>query len=346
MESLDRQRTILITGATGLVGSHLLRYLHQAGFTRLRALRRPDSELSLLGRLDDQIDWRVGDVLDADVLEAAMEGVDVVFHCAGLVSFQPRDHEALFRTNVQGTANMVNAALYQQVDQFIHVSSIAALGRSRNGQTIDETTRWERSPFNTRYGISKFQAEQEVWRGHAEGLSVAILNPAIILGGGDWSKGPARFFPLIADGFTFYPSGNSGFVDVRDVVQLLVLLMQKNINGRRFIANAGHYSYREFFQHIAHYLNTSPPSVPVRSWMAEIAWRWSALQSFFTGQPPFLTRETARQSQRTFYYDNTRSLEELDFTYRDLEATIRETAQLYLDCTQEHLTYGMQPLPF
>lgn len=346
MKHLDRQRSILITGATGLVGSHLLRYLHQAGFTQLRALRRPDSDLSLLGHLAQHIDWHIGDVLDFDVLEKAMDGIQVVFHCAGLVSFQPRDHDALFRTNVEGTANMVNAALYQGVEHFIHVSSIAALGRSREGQTIDESTRWERSPFNTRYGISKFQAEQEVWRGHAEGLPVAILNPSIILGGGDWNKGPARFFPLIADSFKFYPSGNSGFVDVRDVVQLLVLLMQKNINGRRFIANAGHYSYREFFQHIAQYLGSAPPSIPVRSWMAAIAWRFSALQAAMVKKPPFLTRETARQSQRIFFYDNTRSKEELDFTYRDLEETIRETAQLYLDCTQEHLTYGMQPLPF
>jgi len=346
MEHSDHQPSILITGATGLVGSHLLRYLYQAGFTQLRALRRPDSDLSLLGSLPQHIDWYVGDVLDFRVLEEAMDGVQVVFHCAGLVSFQPRDHDDLFRTNVEGTANAVNAALYQDVEQFIYVSSIAALGRSREGQIIRESTRWERTPFNTRYGISKFQAEQEVWRAHAEGLPVAILNPSIILGGGNWNKGPARFFQLIAKGFHFYPSGNSGFVDVRDVVQLLVLLMQKKINGRRFIANAGHYSYHDFFQKIAAYLGTAPPSIPVRTWMAELAWRFSAMRATLTGNRSFLTRETARQSQRTFFYDNTRSREELNFTYRNLEKTVRETAELYLDCTQEHLAVGMQPLPF
>lgn len=340
-------KPILITGATGLVGSHMVRYLYQRGYRDLRGIRRADSDLSLLGEWAHRVEWFVGDLSDTLTLEEALSGVDVVFHCAGFISFRTADTAELQRTNVLGTANMVDIALYCGVQQFIYVSSIAALGRNRQQKLIDEHTRWERSDFHTRYGISKFQAEQEVWRAHAEGLPVAILNPSIILGGGHWDSGPARFFPMIARGWRFYPQGNAGFVDVRDVVQLLYLLMQKKIVGRRYIANAGHMTYQEFFTLIAQTMGKHPPTIPIKPVLAEVAWRLAALYARLTGQPPMLTRETARQAGKTAYYDNRRSIEELQFTYRPLEQTVVETAHLYQSCNRApEVLPGLQPLPF
>lgn len=329
MPATTSHTSILISGATGLVGSYLIRYLYQQGYRNIRGMRRPTSNMSLVGTIANDIEWVEGDILDPYFLEEAMRDISVVYHCAALVSFESGHASGLFRTNVEGTENMVNAALEAGIDQFIHVSSVAALGRSRNKQTISEDTPWERSPWLTNYAISKFQGEQEVWRGEAEGLTISILNPSIILGGGDWERGPSRFFPLIGKGWRFYPMGNSGFVDVRDVARLLVLLMEERITGKRFIANAGHLTYREFFAEIARQLGQRPPDIPVRPWMSGLAWRLSSIITRLSGRRPFLTRETARQSGRTHYYDNSRSLEELSFTYRPLTETIRETAALY-----------------
>jgi len=346
MPTTTSHTSILISGATGLVGSYLVRFLYQQGYRNIRGMRREDSDLSLLGSVANDIEWVIGDILDPYYLEEAMRGVSVVYHCAALVSFEARLANQLFRTNVDGTANMVNAALEEGIDQFIHVSSIAALGRSRTKQTISEDTPWERTPYLTNYAISKFQSEQEVWRGEAEGLSVSILNPSIILGGGDWERGPSRFFPLIGKGWRFYPVGNSGFVDVRDVVRLLVQLMEEKTTGKRYIANAGHLSYREFFAEIAQQLGQRPPDIPVRPWMSGIAWRLSSMVTRLSGRRPFLTRETARQSGRTYFYDNSRSVEELSFSYRPLSETIRETAALYQEYRQPSPSPRALSLPF
>lgn len=339
-------KPILISGATGLVGSHLIRFLLQKGYRCIRAIKRPSSDLSLVRPFDDQVEWVEGDILDPIFLEDIMEGMSVVYHCAALISFDDKDRKALFRTNVEGTANMVNAALHAQVDHFIYFSSVAALGRSRNGQTLNERSVWEKSPYNTRYGISKFQAEQEVWRGEAEGLKTAILNPSIILGGGSWNSGPARFFPLVANGWRFFPTGNSGFVDVRDVVQASVTLMEEGVSAKRFILNAGHFTYREFFKTIAHYLDVKAPDLAVHPWMNGLAWRLALLFSRLSGKRPLLTRETARQAGRTFFYDNSRSRTELKVAYRPLEVTIRETAELYKRSIQKPLNVGLHLLPF
>lgn len=346
MPTTTSHTPILISGATGLVGSYLTRFLYQQGYRNIRAMRRSNSNMSLVGTVTKDVEWVEGDILDPLFIKEAMQGISIVFHCAALVSFESRLAPALFRTNVEGTANMVNAALEAGIDQFIHVSSVAALGRGRNKQIISEETPWERSPWLTNYAISKFQGEQEVWRGEAEGLPVSILNPSIILGGGDWDRGPSRFFPLIGKGWRLYPTGNSGFVDVRDVVRLLVLLMEEYKTGRRYIANADHLSYRAFFAQIARQLGQKPPDVPVRPWMSGVAWRLSALFTRLSGRRTFLTRETARQSGRTHYYDNSRSLEELTFSYRPLAETIRETAALYQQFRQPSPVSPALSLPF
>ncbi|NRB61636.1 MAG: NAD-dependent epimerase/dehydratase family protein [Saprospiraceae bacterium] len=337
---------ILVTGASGLVGSHLIRLLLARGYQHIRAIKRPSSDMSMVQSVANAVEWVEGDILDPIFLEDIMHGVSVVFHCAAKISFEARDAKSMYRTNVEGTTNMINASLHAQVNHFIFFSSVAALGRSRNNQTLTEKSIWEKSPYNTRYGISKFQAEQEVWRGQAEGLTISILNPSIILGGSQWTQGPARFFPMIAGGWRFFPIGNSGFVDVRDVANASITIMEESHTGKRYILNAGHFTYQEFFQLIAQNLKVKAPNFTVKPWMNGIAWRIAAFASRILGKRILLTKETARQSARTFYYDNTRSIRDLGITYRPLERTISETANLYKQSQQASPTSSPSVLPF
>jgi len=326
---MNKETPILITGATGFIGAHLLQQLLAAGYRRIRILTRPGSPTELVEDLLPRVEVREGDLLDIFSLEQALQGVEVVFHCAAIVSFDPAEEAAMMRANVEGTANLVNTALLLGTPKLIHLSSIAALGRSREGATIDESAKWERSPFNTRYAISKFQGEMEVWRGRAEGLNVAIANPSIVLGSGYWESGPPHFFQLVDQGFRFYPAGTAGLVDVRDVARFLQLLLEEDIQGERFILNADHYPYRRLLTAIAQQLGRRPPSVKVGPVLRRLAWRFAWLQAKLTGKRPFLTRETARNSSLTFYYDNRKSREAFQFSYTPIEKTIRDTAEAY-----------------
>ncbi len=212
---------ILITGATGLVGSATARRFLADGHS-VSVLHRPDSDRSLLQDVEDRIQWIEGDILDVLSLEKALENVEYVVHAAAVVSFVPRDEAAMVKVNVEGTANVVNACLKRGIRKLCHVSSVAALGRPHprtieqdKPVVIDETQRWEDSPNNSAYAKTKYLAELEVWRGISEGLPAVIVNPSLILGEGDWQKSSTQLFKYVYDGKPFYTEGTVNYVDVQ-----------------------------------------------------------------------------------------------------------------------------------
>lgn len=319
-------KKVLVTGGTGFLGSYLVRQLVKKGY-QVRILKRTTSSLTLLEEVKNQVEWMDGDILDVISLEDAMEGIDQVYHCAAVVSFDPKRVDEMMQINVEGTANVVNAALYEGIEKMVYVSSIAAIGRNKNVQRISEKSKWERSKENSNYAISKFLAEQEVWRGMAEGLDMAIVNPAVIIGSGYWDQTTVRLFKQVWDGLKFYPIGSTGFVDVRDVARMCIQLMESEILHERIIANGENCSYRHFFSTIATQLGKKVPSIQVTPLLQEIAWRVEWLRSKITGSSPLVTKESARQSARTYIYENDKSLQLLNFQYTPLTQTIEETSQ-------------------
>lgn len=340
----ERNVPILITGATGFVGSYLLRFLWRRGYRRIRAVRRENSSLEMLGPLAEKVEWAQGDILDPIFLEDAFRGMKQVFHCAAVVSFDPRRAAAMMQANGEGTANIVNAALYEGIDKLLHVSSIATLGRPRDGLTLSEKDSWQRSRFNTNYAISKYLAEQEVWRGIAEGLRAVIVNPSVILGSGKWEEGAARIFKKTYQGLSFYPPGATGLVDVRDVARFSAQLMESDIEGERFILNAGNHSYKWLLETIAHHLGVRPPRYRATRLVRAAGWRLAWLYSRLAGQPPLLTRETAMSSSLSFQFDNSKSLAALPFSYHPIELTIAEACRQLLEAGREG--FAAKALPF
>jgi nucleoside-diphosphate-sugar epimerase len=326
---VDYNSSILVTGATGFLGAYLLRHLLSKGYHNIRGLKRAGSPEGLVAEFKDSIEWVEGDVLDIFSLEDALAGIQQVYHCAAVVSFNPAEHSHMMKVNEIGTANLVNQCLEAGIDKLVHVSSIAAIGRIKEGNTISESTKWQKSSFNTQYAISKFKSEQQVWRGMAEGLTVAIVNPGIILGSGYWESGTPQLFDMVSRGYAFYPTGAASLVDARDVVRFIVLLMESEVAGERFILHAEHWSYKKLLTAIANALGQKPPHIRVSKWMRGLAWRLAWVQSKLTGNKPVLTRETAENSSRTFYYDNSKSLSVFDFKYLPVEETITETARQF-----------------
>ncbi len=310
---------ILVTGATGLVGSHLIKALVAQGKS-VRALYR--SEIPSSHELNN-VDWFNADILDIVALEEAMIGITQVYHCAAIVSFTATNKKSLHHTNIEGTANIVNACLNANIEKLLFVSSVAALGRIREDQAINETMNWTEETSNSEYGKSKYLAEIEVWRGMGEGLKVVVVNPVIILGASDWSKGSTAIFKSAYDEFPWYTAGSSGFVDVLDVVEAMILLMESSICDQRFILSGENLPYRDIFTMIANAFHKKAPHKKVTALLAEIVWRFEGIKGRITGKSPLLTKETSITARATVHFDNSKLLKALpQFQYRNMQTSI------------------------
>ncbi len=320
---------VLITGASGFVGQHLTRLLSSKG-KQVRALynsRKPANDLTTL----PGVEWMKCDVLDIYDVEAAMQGIAEVYHCAAVVSFHPKKKEEMMLTNVEGTTNIVNEALEQGVRKIVFLSSVAALGRNVQTKEINEDEQWEEGHLNSAYSQSKYLSELEVWRGIGEGLEGAVVNPGIILGEGDWNLGSARLMKLAYDEFPFYTEGINGWVDVQDVVKTMYMLMESNVTAERFILSEDNYSYRDVFTMMATSLERKPPHIKATPFMTGLIWRWNMLKSMLTGAEITITKETARNAQGISLYRNDKLGKHLpDFSYTPLKDTIDRIAKAYI----------------
>ncbi|HTL07291.1 MAG TPA: NAD-dependent epimerase/dehydratase family protein [Chitinophagaceae bacterium] len=322
---------IFVTGGTGFLGAYIIRELLQKGY-RVRAIRRRQQlPFFIPANVFDPVEWVSGDVLDNHVLENAMEDADAVVHCAAKLSFSGRDQREMYRTNIEGTANVVNAALLKKVPRFLHISSVAALGRTVNGETVNESKQWEDNATNTRYAISKYHAELEVWRGAGEGLNTVIVNPSTILGFGDWNNSSCALFKNAYNEFPWYSNGINGFVSVEDTARASVQLLESGIANERFIISAENWSFREVFNTMADAFGKKRPHREATALLAAIAWRTEKVKNLFSGKPSLLTKESARIAQTTTYFDNSKVCKALPgFSFTTLRTCIEEACQHYM----------------
>ena len=313
---------ILVTGGTGLVGSHLLRALLERNNQPIRAIRRKLSRMDLIEDIAHQIEWVEADILEVKSLHEAIIGVSEVYHCAAIISFDPSEFELMHRVNREGTANMVNLALEEKVKKLVYVSSIAAIGRNERSNKVSEATKWENSPKNSQYAISKYRAEMEVWRGIAEGLKAVIVNPSVIIGEGHWNEGSSQLISKVANGLPFYPNGGTGFVDVKDVVDAMIVLMGSGIETERFILNGINTTYQDFFEQVAHSFNQKPPRFKIGSLMASLSWRLAKPIFWISRKPPLITKETVQLMQAQYFYSSDKIREKIGFEFRPLQNTL------------------------
>jgi len=331
---------IFVTGGTGLVGAHLLYELTLAG-KKVKALKRKTSNLQQVlktfscysetpQKLFNLIEWVDGDILDYFGLEKILEGVTEIYHCAAIVSFDSKERQKMISNNVEGTANLVNAALENKVKKICHVSSVSALGRLDNQQLITEETNWVPSKKISGYSESKFFSEVEIWRGIEEGLDAVIVNPSIIFGPANWETGSAKMFKTVWDGMKFYTKGITGFVDVKDVVRAMMLLMDETnfelAKNQKYLLNAENLSYQNVFYQIADAIEKPRPKIYASDFMMDFAWRVLRIVSLITRKPPLISRETAASSRAVNNFDGSKIVKQFNFEYRPISETIQQTA--------------------
>ena len=313
---------ILVTGATGFLGTELIQQLSVQGL-KLRALKRKTSVVPDLLRNNKQIEWVDADINDLASLEDAFENIDQVYHCAALVSFDPKDKARLLKINIEGTSNIVNLCNHFGA-RLLHVSSVAALGNAKKGALITEKDFWEYDAKAHAYAISKYEGEMEVWRGIAEGLDAVIVNPSVIIGAAAGFKGSGAIFKLVKDGLSFYTGGATGIVDVQDVARSMISLMNSSESAARFTISAENYHYQQFFSEIAKGMGVKAPAREAKAWMLGIAWRAAKLASLFTGKPAALTSDAARSSLNESLYSNEKIKNTIDIEFKPLKQSIAE----------------------
>lgn len=330
---------VLVTGGTGLVGSHLLFRLAEKGYCpratfrneqKTERVRKLFSAYSDKGdRLFNQISWVRHDLEDPFAAGDLVRDCNHVYHCAALISFDPADRKELFAINANGTSYLVDAALKSGVEKFCFTSSVAALGTVEPPFEIDELTLRKNSEDYSGYALSKFKAEMEVWRGVAEGLNAVIVNPSVIIGPSDWHEGLGKIFSLVARRLPFYPKGSTGFVDVRDVASIMITLMEGEARNERFCLNSENKTHREVLDQIAHHLGKRPPAIPLPRFVLSLTWRAEWLRSRLLGQKPLLTRESSRSSANRSFFSNRKIREQLGFAFIPVSQSLADLAAFY-----------------
>jgi len=329
---------ILVTGGTGLLGSHLLLELVRQ-HEHVVAVRRSTSDLEEVRRvfswysgegdeLFRRIDWVEIDLLNEAEVEKVMIDISQVYHCAGIVSFRKSDFRELYRFNVKGTASVVNACLTAGVKKLLHVSSSSAIGHPPEGKAATEDLIWSQTQASSGYAISKFRSEMEVWRGMEEGLSAVIVNPTIILGPGFWDRGSSVMFRRVDGGLRFATPGITGYVDVRDVVTAMVRLMQSEIAGERFIVSEGDYAFREVFEMIARALGKPVKMKPVPKIALKLLSGLDAFAGLFTGNR-LVTAEHVRSAFNENRFSSRKLVEATGMEFTPLQETIEHVAAIY-----------------
>jgi dihydroflavonol-4-reductase len=314
---------ILVTGATGFLGAELAKELILRG-NSIRCTKRASSTIpKLLEPYAAKIEWVDADLMDAFTLEAALDGVTQAYNCAAFVSLKQADKAPMIRTNVRGTANLVDLCNEKGI-RMVHTSSVAAVGEAKPGELITENHHLDSSTETDGYAISKLESEMEVWRGVAEGLDAVIVNPTIIIGASAGTVGSGQIFETVRKGLKFYTRGTIGFVDVQDVAKCMIALMESDISGERYIINAENRAYKQLLEEIAGCMGAPVPATLAKPWMMELAWRGASLLGFLTGKAPALDKTSARAASVTREFDNSKIKKAIGFEFKPVSESIKE----------------------
>ena len=328
---------VLVTGGTGLVGAHLLLHLIENGesvraiYRNLKSIQKTKDLFSLYKKevLFEKIDWIQADIIDVPSLEMVFEKVEYVYHCAALISFDPKDENLLRKTNIEGTANIVNFCIAKAVKKLCFVSTIAALGDLKeNEKIITEAAEWNPEKPHSDYAISKYGAEMEIWRGQQEGLESVIINPGVIIGPGFWEQGSGLLFKKVANGLSFYTKGTTGFIAVPDVVEIAVKLMKSYHSNERYILVSENIDFRDLLNSIADSLNVTRPFLHASPLLVNIAYKIDWFISNILGLKRRLDRATAKASYAKNRYSNEKIKTTLSAEFLDIHHYIEAISKL------------------
>jgi len=338
---INKESHILLTGATGFLGGYVLRLLLKKGYNNISCTHRKTSNFTLIQEVKDRVDWKLCDLLDETELADAFSGVDVVIHVAAKVSLSNKNRSSVMSMNTEVTSHMINASLRHKIEKFIFVSSVAAFGVPKSGELIHEETEWVDRPGHSVYSISKQLAEREVIRGVAEGLQAVIISPAMVIGAGVWNSMSVSMIRSIYKGFPYYPKGSVGVVDVRDVAELILLVMVKtDIAGEKYIASAENWEHKAIIETVCKAFDKVPPKKVLSPFLAKVSSSLFSIFEFVVGENKLINADSIQLAQHKYLFDNSKSREQLGFNYRDVKSSFEEIASVFKESYPKAKKFG------
>jgi dihydroflavonol-4-reductase len=333
----------LVTGSTGFLGANLVAALNERKIDVI-GLKRKNSPDDAIGGL--KLTFAVGDILDADSLVGAMKDVDWVFHAAAVADYWRTPKEIIYKVNVDGARNVLEAALKAKVKKVVMTSSAAALGMPTKARPIrDETDTFDMHPDEFPYGHSKHLAEQLMQEYVAKGLDAVSVLPSGVVGPRDFKFNAGDLMvkqvlkPILP--FLPIPKGGAPVIDVRDCVNAHIVAAEKAKAGERFVLSGINYTHRETIDIIMRVLGKKMPILEMPRWLnGVLAPLAGPLQKF--GLP--VEKVRLLHSREYIYYNNAKAVKELGLVVRPLEESIRDTYLWYAD--NNYLTkYGIPEAP-
>lgn len=333
----------LVTGATGIIGSHVVLKLLQSGLPVLAA-RQKNSNIGSVEKLFsyytneskilfEKIKWVDIDILDIFSIEGALEGVSHVYHCAGYVSFDKRNRKKLFRVNEEGTANVVNACLPKNIS-LCHVSSIVTINNLDYKTELTEDVFWKTSGRESDYAISKYNAEREVWRGIEEGLNAVIVNPGVVLSPGFWNQSSSRIFSTCYKGNLFYTLGSAGLVSASDVAGIMIQLSEGRHYANRYIVIEENYSFKELFDAVQENFGKAKPKINATRFILQLGRIADGVVSKVTGKEPALTGSIINSALNKQHLSNKKVIQTLNYKFEKISTIIPKICRHYLNDAQ------------
>lgn len=305
---------VAVTGASGLLGRHIVEKLVAEGIPVVALLRNPEADFP------ESVLIRQADLLDPYTLQTALAGVTSVVHAGAVVSFNPRRRSEIMEVNVGGTKNIVDVCLHLGIKNLVHISSVSALGR-KPGVPINEDHSWTGLDASD-YATSKYLAELEVYRGAEEGLTVGLVNPSVILSGSQSNRSSASLFDYVWSENRFYTDGNLKYIDARDVCDAVYELLMRPRAGERFILSGGTIPYREFFARVAKHWNKRAPTIRISPGLVSLFGLAEEFRSFILRKEPQVTRQSARLTIHNYTYNTDKAKNLLGLRFRSIEESI------------------------
>ena len=328
---------ILVTGGTGLVGSHLIYQLTLENNV-IRATHRADSDIERVkllfkfysknfNQLFKKIEWIEADLNNLSQLQDAFKDISFVYHCAAYISFDPSKYETLRRVNIRGTANIVNLCIKNKIKKLCHVSSVATLGY--NIKEIDENNYWDGNKHKSAYAISKYGAEMEVWRGVQEGVKSVIINPGVIIGPGFSKSAFGKIIKMVTKKKRFHTCGKTGYVDVRDIANIMIRLMNSKIENERYIVVNKNLSYKRVIDIVSSNLGLKNKSTFLSKSKLKIALMLDLVSSKFLNKERKLSKALCKTLTRNFNYSSKKIKKSLSFQFTSILETFEKSCQFY-----------------
>jgi nucleoside-diphosphate-sugar epimerase len=321
---IKKDNQIVITGATGMVGSYIASMLSETGY-QVKALFRNKNRIPTFLPFQN-VTWFEGDVLDISRLNDIVSEGDIVVHCASVTDFG-RQAE-MMQVNVKGTERVVNICLENKASRLIHFSSVSTRTPGKDS-LISEKSIATPELLKKVYSSSKVMADMEVERGRAEGLSADILIPSTVFSAGFNDRNAGIYFSKASRNLQFYTTGSSGFVDVRDIVKFVEKLIQTPEQNQTYILSHENESHYSIISAINQLFGYPPPKRKVSTWNEKLFLFGDMLANFIGIKPREMYREMIYFAGLNLNCDSTKSQEDFDFRYTPLKDTLQWVFENY-----------------